>query len=138
VKPALALGLALLTACTQAAAPVATTASGPNVKLSGASICHLRNTPGYQRTRDFRPFETMEACLKAGGRMPMNQRAPATSTGAASDKALFDTDDESIVKKSLNGICHDANSGSFDDTIHFRAYRSMRDCLDSGGKMPGK
>src|SRR5258706_9856044 len=136
MKAALVLCLTVLGACSRAAAPAAAVVSNPSVKLSGANICHIRGTPGYSRTRDFRPFETTDACLKAGGRMPINQRAPATAANAAKDKALFDTDDESIVKKSLNGICHDATSGSFDDTIHFRAYRTVKDCLDSGGDMP--
>ena len=138
MRAALVLCLALLGACSRAAAPVAAAPSNPNVKLSGANICHVLGTPGYSRTRDFRPFETVEACLKGGGRMPINQRAPATNSKVANDKSLFDTDDESIVKKSLNGICHDANSGSFEDIIHFRAYRTVKDCLDSGGKLPEK
>lgn len=52
----------------------------------------------------------------------------------AKDKALWDTDDPTIVKKSRNNICHDKNDPSFAQTEHFRAYRTMQDCLDSGGK----
>lgn len=50
------------------------------------------------------------------------------------DKALWDTDDQTIVKRSRNDICHDSSSSSFVKTEHFRAYRTMKDCLDSGGK----
>jgi hypothetical protein len=52
----------------------------------------------------------------------------------AEDKALWDTEDQNIVKRSGNNICHDKNDPSFQQTVHFRAYRTMQDCLDSGGK----
>lgn len=56
----------------------------------------------------------------------------------APDKALFDTDDPTIMKRSSAGVCHDRKSPSFDATVHFRGYRTMKDCLDSGGRLPGK
>lgn len=52
----------------------------------------------------------------------------------AADKALWDTDDQTIVKRSRNNICHDKSDPSFEQTVHFRAYRTMKDCLESGGK----
>jgi len=65
--------------------------------------------------------------------------SPAGSPAAKTvDKALFDTDDPSIVKRSGNGVCHDRKSPSFEATLHFRAYRTMKDCIDSGGRAPGK
>ncbi len=64
----------------------------------------------------------------------------ACSAGGAqsSDKAIFDTDDQNIVKRSRNNICHDRTDASFTNTLHFRAYRSMQDCLDSGGQRARK
>jgi hypothetical protein len=64
--------------------------------------------------------------------------SPATASKPAADKALFDTDDPAIVKRSSAGVCHDRKSPSFDATIHFRGYRTMKDCIDSGGRPPGK
>ncbi|MEQ1579840.1 MAG: hypothetical protein ABL964_04555 [Steroidobacteraceae bacterium] len=64
--------------------------------------------------------------------------SPATAAKAAADKALFDTDDPTIVKRSSAGVCHDRKSPSFEATLHFRGYRSMKDCIDSGGRLPGK
>ena len=60
----------------------------------------------------------------------------ACSAGDAQskDKAYFDTDDQTIIKRSKNNICHDRTHASFKDTVHFRAYRTMKDCIDSGGK----
>lgn len=44
----------------------------PPVKMSKSGICHDRNSPYYSRTKNFRPFKTMQACLDAGGRRPKN------------------------------------------------------------------
>ncbi len=59
---------------------------------------------------------------------------PAPAKPDSKDKALYDSDDPTIVKKSRQDICHDQKSGSFAGTIHYRAYRTMKDCLDSGGR----
>ena len=64
--------------------------------------------------------------------------SPAAAAKPAADKALFDTDDPTIVKRSSAGVCHDRKSPSFEATIHFRGYRTMKDCIDSGGRVPGK
>ncbi len=62
--------------------------------------------------------------------------ATSAPAPAAGDKALYDSDDDTIVKKSRDGICHDSSSGRFVRTLHYRAYRNMKDCLDSGGRRP--
>lgn len=61
-------------------------------------------------------------------------KPPATGTAALPAGALYDSDDTAIVKKSRNGVCHAASSPSFGQTIHYTAFRTMRDCLQSGGK----
>ena len=40
------------------------------VKKSRARICHERGTPGYEQTKHFIPFDSIQACLKSGGRLP--------------------------------------------------------------------
>ena len=40
------------------------------------------------------------------------------------------------VKKSRNGICHDRDSQWYAQTIHFEPFKTMKDCLDSGGRLP--
>lgn len=40
------------------------------VKLSRSGICHAPGSTYYARTKNFTPFTNLEACLKAGGRMP--------------------------------------------------------------------
>jgi hypothetical protein len=62
--------------------------------------------------------------------------ATSANSPAVADRALYDSDDVTIVKKSRDGICHDASSAGFARTLHYRAYRNMKDCLDSGGRRP--
>ena len=50
--------------------------------------------------------------------------------------ALYDSDDGTIIKKSRSGICHDWHSGNFKKTEHYTAYRTMEDCVKSGGRRP--
>lgn len=40
------------------------------VKQSTSGICHPPESSHYARTRNFQPFDTLESCLKAGGRLP--------------------------------------------------------------------
>lgn len=46
--------------------------SGGVVKLSKNGICHAPGTTYYSRTKNFTGYESLQACLNAGGRMPKN------------------------------------------------------------------
>ena len=64
----------------------------------------------------------MEACLKSGGRAPANAAAP----------------EPVMVKKSDSGICHDKSSTSFEKTQKFTAFKTLDECVKSGGTLPKK
>jgi hypothetical protein len=57
---------------------------------------------------------------------------PATPA-AANPKA---TDAEPAVKKSTTGICHDKASASFKQTTNFTAFKTLDECVKSGGRPP--
>jgi hypothetical protein len=40
------------------------------VKKSRSGICHAPGTAYYPRTLQFTPYESIEACLASGGRLP--------------------------------------------------------------------
>ena len=40
------------------------------------------------------------------------------------------------VKKSKTNICHKEGSRYYDITKHFRAYQTIKDCIESGGRLP--
>lgn len=43
-----------------------------------------------------------------------------------------------VVKKSTSGICHDKKSQYYSKTKNFKPFKTMKECLDSGGKLPKK
>ncbi|SME88046.1 hypothetical protein [Desulfovibrio gilichinskyi] len=40
------------------------------VKMSKSGICHDTSSQYYSRTKHYTPFNSLEDCLKAGGRLP--------------------------------------------------------------------
>ncbi|MDC3341773.1 RagB/SusD family nutrient uptake outer membrane protein [Candidatus Pelagibacter sp.] len=42
------------------------------------------------------------------------------------------------VKKSKTNICHKKGSKYYDQTKHFRAFNTIKECIDSGGRLPKK
>ena len=42
----------------------------PAVKKSKNDICHDKTSSGYPQTKNFKPFATMDECVKSGGRPP--------------------------------------------------------------------
>lgn len=42
------------------------------------------------------------------------------------------------VKKSSTGICHEVGSTYYNQTKNFTSYESIKDCLNSGGRLPKK
>ncbi|PYE35212.1 uncharacterized protein DUF1524 [Idiomarina fontislapidosi] len=44
--------------------------------------------------------------------------------------------DDSVIKQSRSGICHDPSSPYYQRTKNFTAYDSLRACLANGGRLP--
>jgi hypothetical protein len=40
------------------------------------------------------------------------------------------------VKKSKTNICHKEGSRYYDITKHFKVYKTIKDCIESGGRLP--
>ena len=57
-------------AAAPAAAPAPTApAADPTVKKATASgICHDKTSPSFKQTKNFTPFNSMDECLKSGGK----------------------------------------------------------------------
>jgi len=54
-------------------------ASAEMVKKTSSGICHPPASSYYERTQKFKPFESVDACLTSGGRLP-NRLAKNQST----------------------------------------------------------
>ncbi len=98
-------------------------AADPVVKKSDAGICHDQSSTSFGNTKKFTAFASMDECVKSGGR-------PAAGPSAATA--------EPIVKKSDSGICHDKNSASYEKTKKFTEFKTVDECLKSGGTLPKK
>jgi hypothetical protein len=98
-------------------------AAEPAVKKSDAGICHDKTSTSYGNTKKFTAFASMDECVKRGGRPAAGQPAAAA---------------EPVVKKSDSGICHDKNSASYEKTKKFTEFKTVDECVKSGGTLPKK
>jgi hypothetical protein len=98
-------------------------AADPVVKKSDAGICHDKTSTSFGNTKKFTGFASMDECVKSGGRPAVGQ--PAMTA-------------EAIVKKSDSGICHDKNSASYEKTKKFTEFKTVDECVKSGGTLPKK
>ena len=83
-------------------------AAGPNVQLMG-----------------WQPFEVLKKHMQQA-------KAFVFAADKAADKPAADP----AVKKSDSGICHDSKSPSCERTKKFTEFKTMEECLKSGGKQP--
>ena len=44
--------------------------SNPPVKKSKTGICHPQGGTYYEQTKTFTPYQSMDECIKSGGRAP--------------------------------------------------------------------
>lgn len=57
-----------------AAAPAAPAAAAPAAadpvvkKATASGICHDKSSPSFKQTKNFTPFNSMDECLKSGGK----------------------------------------------------------------------
>jgi len=105
----------------------------PIRKAVSSGICHDPSSPNYNQIKAYVSYATMAACVASGGR-PRKGSVEATAPAKRAGRALYDSDDATIVKKSRANICYDASSGRFTEIIHFTAYRDMEDCVADGGR----
>lgn len=93
-RRALNIGVAMLLGML-ASAPSAAKRPEPPVRRSGSLICHEKGTADYKKTLHFKSFNTIEDCLKSGGRLPLNvaNKAPRVDASrpvhAGDDGAFF-------------------------------------------------
>jgi cytochrome c5 len=65
---------------------------------------------------------------------PAAKAAPAAAPAASAAKV----EAEPEVKKSNAGICHDKTSPGFKQTKNFTAFKTLDECIKSGGRAPKK
>lgn len=76
------IALASLTVVQSAAAE-----GDPAVKMSKSKICHEKGTEFYARVKKFTAYDSMSACLAAGGREPKASGAKKDTASTAKSAA---------------------------------------------------
>jgi hypothetical protein len=61
---------AVILACSSLVSNGAFANEEPPVKMSKSGICHAQGTTYYSKTKNYTAFNTLEECLRAGGRKP--------------------------------------------------------------------
>jgi hypothetical protein len=61
---------AAIMACSGIGASIAIADDEPPVKKSKSGICHGKGSSYYNQTKNYTAFDSLDECLKAGGRMP--------------------------------------------------------------------
>jgi hypothetical protein len=68
---------------------------------------------------------------------PAAPTKPAAATPAAPAAATAKmADGEPAIKKSQTSICHDKTSASYKQTKNFTGFKTMDECVKSGGRPP--
>ncbi len=84
------------------------------------------------------------AAPAAPAKTPASAASPAKAASAAAPAAMKVKPAASApaaspeVKKSDSGICHDKTSKAYKSTKKFTEFKTMDDCLKSGGRAPKK
>ncbi len=121
------------------AASVPENAVAQEVKKSGSGICHCPAGQFYDRTTNYTPFESIDACLASGGREPLRGQGNCslvTSSGAADTSTGTSNSATGVVKKSQSGICHCPGGQFYNRTTNFTAFGTIGACLESEGREP--
>jgi hypothetical protein len=100
---AMLLGCAMLSGISFADAIAAT--AGPVVKRSTSGICHDENSPSYAATKRYKSYDSLEHCLKDGGRLPKNlpHEQPVRSADAQDDASDHAGADPKLILVGLAG-----------------------------------
>ena len=82
-------------------------------------------------------FALMSLCLAFSSSFAADPKpADAKAVAPATTPAPAATAEEPAVKKSKTSICHDKSSPSYKQTKNFTEFKTMDDCIKSGGRAP--
>lgn len=68
---------------------ISTSACAATVKKSQSGICHSPDSPWYAKTQNFVPFNSLDACLQSGGRLPRGQQGQGDQLARASQSTQY-------------------------------------------------
>ncbi len=88
-------------------------------------------------------FALISLCLACGSSFAADPKpadtkaaAPAAAAPAKATTPAAAAAEEPAVKKSTTSICHDKSSASYKQTKNFTEFKTMDECIKSGGRAP--
>ncbi|PMH06027.1 HNH endonuclease family protein [Vibrio splendidus] len=116
--------LCVLTLLTTAILFAPTSWASNVIKLSNSGICHDEQSASYNRTKNFTSFNTLEACLDEGGRLPKGY-TPDSNIDYEYSRSKF-----GHGWADLNGDCQDARAEALISqsvsTVSFKTNKACR------------
>ena len=91
---------------------------------------------GSSFAADPKPADAKAAAPAATAPTPATTTAPAAAPTKAASPAAAAAAEEPAVKKSNTSICHDKSSPSYKQTKNFTEFKTMEECIKSGGRAP--
>jgi pyruvate/2-oxoglutarate dehydrogenase complex dihydrolipoamide acyltransferase (E2) component len=88
---------------------------------------------GSSFAADPKPADAKAAAPASAAPAPATTTAPAAAPTKAATPAAAE---EPAVKKSNTSICHDKSSPSYTQTKNFTEFKTMEECIKSGGRAP--
>jgi pyruvate/2-oxoglutarate dehydrogenase complex dihydrolipoamide acyltransferase (E2) component len=88
---------------------------------------------GSSFAADPKPADAKAAAPASAAPAPATTTAPAAAPTKAATPAAAE---EPAVKKSNTSICHDKSSPSYKQTKNFTEFKTMEECIKSGGRAP--
>jgi len=91
-------------------------ASSPTVKQSNSGICHSVESRWYERTKNYAPFDSINACLAAGGRLPKGTAQNRTTISEPSVTNAYKRSAFGHGWDDQDGDCQDSRAEALIDT----------------------
>lgn len=93
------------------------------VKKSNSGICHSEDSPYYEKTKKFTPYDTLDACLSSGGTLPKGYKKANKNISQKN---------ENMATVNTNRVAHDHTAASEYDRSQFEHWIDKdHNCLNT-------
>ena len=88
------------------------TANATVIKMSNSGLCHPPQSSWYERTKNYQPFDSLEACLNSGGELPEGVSRTSVKDGQEQSHRKQDYDRSAFGHgwDDLDGDCQDSRA----------------------------
>jgi len=99
------------------------------VKMSASGLCHPPQSSWYDRTQNYKPFNGLQACLKAGGRLPKGVALGSLEEGAEAASSQYQRSAFGHGWDDADGDCRDSRAEALINTSTTRVrFASAKGC----------